>query len=78
MEKHAEEIAAIETLDVGEINDSVTFAESATIGEANTGPGKTYIMSRHVDVNACLECLRYYAGWADKITGQTIEVSAPH
>ena len=32
-------------------------------------------MSRHVDVKSCLECLRYYAGWADKITGKTIEVN---
>jgi acyl-CoA reductase-like NAD-dependent aldehyde dehydrogenase len=74
METHAEEIAAIETLDVGE---TVTFAEPATIRRANTGPGKTYLMSRHADVASCLECLRYYAGWADKITGQTVEVSTP-
>ena len=24
------------------------------------------------DVHGVMKCLRYYAGWADKITGQTI------
>jgi aldehyde dehydrogenase (NAD+) len=75
MEKHAEEIAAIETLDVGEIE--LPFPRRRQLEKANTDPGKTYIMSRHVDVSSSLECLRYYAGWADKITGQTIEVCTP-
>lgn len=32
----------------------------------------TYIFS-DFDLGDVTACLRYYAGWADKITGQTIE-----
>ena len=27
------------------------------------------------DVGAAIACLRYYAGWADKITGQTMDIN---
>ncbi|KAG6333421.1 hypothetical protein ID866_5671 [Astraeus odoratus] len=37
--------------------------------------GKAFNMARNVDVTAAAECIRYYAGWADKITGQVIETS---
>ena len=37
--------------------------------------GKTFADSRHVDIPLALECLRYYAGWADKIHGQTIPIN---
>ncbi len=30
---------------------------------------------QHVDVPAVVECIRYYAGWADKIQGKTIPVN---
>jgi len=37
--------------------------------------GKTMSMAAAADVPKSIECLRYYAGWADKIHGKTIEVN---
>lgn len=52
IEQHAEELAALETLDNGKpIRDSQT-----------------------ADIPLVIDCLRYYAGWADKITGDTIPI----
>jgi phenylacetaldehyde dehydrogenase len=34
-------------------------------------------MARNVDVAASAEKLRYYAGWATKLTGETVDVSLP-
>jgi acyl-CoA reductase-like NAD-dependent aldehyde dehydrogenase len=39
--------------------------------------GKPIYESRYVDVPGAVEALRYYAGWADKITGTTQPVSGP-
>lgn len=36
--------------------------------------GKPVKIARDFDIVDSIQCLRYYAGWADKITGQTIEV----
>ncbi len=36
--------------------------------------GKPINESRHGDLPLVIDCLRYYAGWADKIHGQTIPV----
>jgi aldehyde dehydrogenase (NAD+) len=36
--------------------------------------GKPISESRHGDLPLVIDCLRYYAGWADKIHGQTIPV----
>ncbi|KAH6914996.1 aldehyde dehydrogenase domain-containing protein [Coprinopsis sp. MPI-PUGE-AT-0042] len=36
--------------------------------------GKPIRIARDFDIGDSVQCLRYYAGWADKITGQTIEV----
>jgi aldehyde dehydrogenase (NAD+) len=52
IEKNAEELAALETLD----------------------NGKPIRDSRAADVPLVIDCLRYYAGWADKIQGDTIPV----
>ncbi|MEM9352065.1 MAG: aldehyde dehydrogenase family protein [Planctomycetota bacterium] len=50
LEKDAENLAALETLDNGKpINDS-----------------------RNADIPLVIDCIRYYAGWADKIQGDTI------
>jgi aldehyde dehydrogenase (NAD+) len=40
--------------------------------------GKPISESRHVEVPAAVECLQYYAGWADKIHGETIPVKGNH
>ena len=39
--------------------------------------GKPIFESRYVDVPAAVEALRYFAGWADKITGETVPVQGP-
>lgn len=38
--------------------------------------GKPYRASYHEDLGEVIGCLRYYAGWADKIHGQTIPTTA--
>jgi acyl-CoA reductase-like NAD-dependent aldehyde dehydrogenase len=37
--------------------------------------GKPIFESRYVDVPGAVEALRYYAGWADKVTGTTLPVA---
>ncbi len=39
--------------------------------------GKPIFESRYVDVPTAIDALRYFAGWADKITGETLPVSGP-
>jgi aldehyde dehydrogenase (NAD+) len=39
--------------------------------------GKPYFESRQVDLPEIVAILRYYAGWADKIQGETIPVAGP-
>lgn len=36
--------------------------------------GKTFNWARNADVAGSIDCIRYYAGWADKVTGQVQEV----
>ena len=36
--------------------------------------GKPIFESRHIEIPAAAECLEYYAGWADKVMGETIPV----
>ncbi|KAJ4466503.1 aldehyde dehydrogenase domain-containing protein [Lentinula aciculospora] len=49
--------------------DSQELAELETLNN-----GKPVAVARDFDIGDSIQCLRYYAGWADKITGQTIEV----
>nr|ADY86395.1 aldehyde dehydrogenase [Tricholoma vaccinum] len=37
--------------------------------------GKTFAMSKMADVGGSISILRYYAGWADKVHGQTVETN---
>ena len=39
--------------------------------------GKPYFESRRVDLPQVIDVIRYYAGWADKVHGETIPVSGP-
>jgi aldehyde dehydrogenase (NAD+) len=39
--------------------------------------GKPIFESRYVDVPTAIDALRYFAGWSDKITGETLPVSGP-
>ena len=36
--------------------------------------GKPIMESRHVEIPMAIECLQYYAGWTDKVHGETIPV----
>mmetsp|Transcript_7504 Transcript_7504/g.11133 ORF Transcript_7504/g.11133 Transcript_7504/m.11133 type:complete len:485 (+) Transcript_7504:23-1477(+) len=38
--------------------------------------GKTLSDSKFVDVPSSISCLRYYAGWCDKLSGQTLRVNS--
>jgi acyl-CoA reductase-like NAD-dependent aldehyde dehydrogenase len=40
--------------------------------------GKPISESRQIEIPAAAECLQYYAGWADKIHGETIPVKGNH
>jgi acyl-CoA reductase-like NAD-dependent aldehyde dehydrogenase len=40
--------------------------------------GKPLIESRKVDMPKTIECFRYYAGWAGKTTGETMETNSHH
>lgn len=40
--------------------------------------GKPISEARHGDLPLVIDCLRYYAGWADKIHGQTLPVRGPY
>jgi phenylacetaldehyde dehydrogenase len=50
-------------------------AELAELESLNNG--KRLAASRHSDVVGSIDVLRYTAGWATKITGETINLSAP-
>lgn len=55
MEKHQDELAALEALD----------------------NGKPFSFAKAADIALCIKTYRYYAGWADKIQGQTIPIGGP-
>jgi acyl-CoA reductase-like NAD-dependent aldehyde dehydrogenase len=40
--------------------------------------GKPISESRHIEVPAAAECFEYYAGWSDKVMGETIPVKGNH
>jgi aldehyde dehydrogenase (NAD+) len=40
--------------------------------------GKTYNNALTGDLPLVIACLRYYAGWADKIHGRTLPVVGPY
>ncbi|CAO3596720.1 unnamed protein product [Absidia cylindrospora] len=37
--------------------------------------GKSFVVSRDIDITDSIACFRYFAGWADKIHGDTIETT---
>ena len=40
--------------------------------------GKPFLFAKHADIALSIKTYRYYAGWADKIHGQTIPIGGPH
>ncbi|PPQ64704.1 hypothetical protein CVT24_008331 [Panaeolus cyanescens] len=49
--------------------DASELAEIETLNN-----GKPFKIARDFDIGDSIQCLRYYAGWADKIIGQSLEV----
>ena len=51
------------------------MARAAEIGRIETlDNGKPIFESQHIDTPAAAECLYYFAGWAGKVTGETIPI----
>lgn len=71
MEKHADELAALEVLDVGELFHMVII--SIRVIKIHH-VGKVFSKALAMDVAASVSTVRYYAGWADKVQGKTLEV----
>jgi aldehyde dehydrogenase (NAD+) len=40
--------------------------------------GKPFTFAKAADIALVVKTLRYYAGWADKIHGDTIPISGPY
>jgi acyl-CoA reductase-like NAD-dependent aldehyde dehydrogenase len=40
--------------------------------------GKPIFESRQIDIPSAAECFEYYAGWADKVSGETIPVKGSY
>lgn len=54
------------------MKDSQALAELESLDN-----GKPVATARDGDIADSVACLRYFAGWADKIAGQTIQVDDP-
>lgn len=72
MEKHQAELAALEALNVGTYIYVHLYRRCVT-----RLTGKHFRFAQNVDILASIAMIRYYAGWADKIHGKTIEVRTP-
>jgi hypothetical protein len=70
MERDFDELAALEALDNG-ILTPLLFQ----IYRNWWNLGKTFNWARTIDVQFSISSVKYFAGWADKITGQSIEVN---
>jgi hypothetical protein len=54
-----------------------TYRDQQHLGELESvNSGKGVRIARDFDIGDTIGCLRYYAGWAGKVTGETIEVSS--
>lgn len=76
IEEHADELAAIETLNAGKRpRFALARTECLPFWEY---VGVTLFFARFISVRIAAEVLRYYSGWADKIHGKTIEGAVGH
>lgn len=69
IEQHTEEFAALESLNVG-----MSRTRSVTFRVLIRTTGKPYFASKYFEIGSTVAGIRYYAGWADKIQGKTMEV----
>lgn len=86
IERDAEDLAALETLNNGKpfkiaryVCDAMTY--HCLSGGVSSKYGDLTHWPRDFDVGDSVGCLRYYAGWADKIVGQVrirVSVVAPN
>lgn len=53
---------------------SLKPAIDSGVEDSQMSGGKTYMIALHVDIKMCIDTLKYFAGWADKIHGKTMEV----
>jgi aldehyde dehydrogenase (NAD+) len=70
MEANAQELAALEALDNGEGVQELISGRSSNAWAI----GKTFGWASGTDVTFAINVMKYYAGWADKVTGKTLEV----
>jgi aldehyde dehydrogenase (NAD+) len=70
--ENAHTLATIETWDNGECS-SKKWPSNADFDRCSIG--KPFKHARAGDIRATAMCLRYYAGWADKIQGDVIETA---
>jgi aldehyde dehydrogenase (NAD+) len=47
-----------------------SLSESLGIDDRHIFSTQLHLVTRDSDIGDSIQCLRYYAGWADKITGQ--------
>lgn len=73
MEEHQDELAALEALNAGA---SARDAVDLYSAEAISLPGKVFTHAKLFELPGAIAFTRYFAGWADKNHGQTIEVCA--
>jgi aldehyde dehydrogenase (NAD+) len=64
MEKHCDELAALEALDNGMLSDGSVYQYLVLI---HAYLGKTFGWAKNADLNGSIFTIKYYAGWADKI-----------
>lgn len=76
IEEQIDEFAALEALDVGTVRCFLDIIDDI-ICRVFLPIGKVYATAKYGDVTGVIGCLRYYAGWADKVQGKTIEVGYP-
>jgi aldehyde dehydrogenase (NAD+) len=70
MEAHAGELAAIEAFNSGTLFLLFFYPRRLTI---HCYSGKTFVAANNLEIPMAIACIRYYAGWADKIQGKTME-----
>ncbi len=68
MDKYHDELAAIEALDNG-----LFVSSYCTYHVVDCITGKTFGWAKGTDTAFAIQTIKYYAGWADKISGQVIE-----
>ncbi|KAF6800977.1 aldehyde dehydrogenase C922.07c-like protein 1 [Colletotrichum sojae] len=75
IEQNKEVLATIDAWDNGMHPHSALQTSSACPGMLTSKPGKTYADALGGDLSECVMVMRYYAGWADKTFGQTINTT---